>query len=70
MLIKILMIVLFFAVTVLVGVLASRKARGVDGFVLGGRSVGPWLPSCTVCTGKRPPRPPWGSASPPVWASP
>ena len=43
MLIKILMIVLFFAVTVLVGVLASRKARGVDGFVLGGRSVGPWL---------------------------
>ena len=43
MFIKLAMIILFFAVTVLVGVLASRKARGVEGFVLGGRSVGPWL---------------------------
>ena len=43
MFVKLAMIVVFFAVTVLVGVLASRKARGVDGFVLGGRSVGPWL---------------------------
>ena len=43
MLVKIVMIVLFFAVTVLVGFLAARSAKGVDGFVLGGRSVGPWL---------------------------
>ena len=43
MFIKLAMIVVFFAATVLVGVLASRKAKGVDGFVLGGRSVGPWL---------------------------
>ena len=43
MLVKIVMIVLFFAVTILVGFLAARSAKGVDGFVLGGRSVGPWL---------------------------
>ena len=43
MLIKLAMIIAFFAVTLLVGVLAARKAKGVDGFVLGGRSVGPWL---------------------------
>ena len=43
MLVKLSMIVLFFAVTLLVGILASRRAKSVDGFVLGGRSVGPWL---------------------------
>ena len=43
MFVKLAMIVAFFAVTLLVGVLAARKAKGVDGFVLGGRSVGPWL---------------------------
>ena len=43
MFIKLAMIILFFAVTILVGVLAARKARSVEGFVLGGRSVGPWL---------------------------
>ena len=43
MFIKLAMIILFFAVTLLVGVMASRKARNVEGFVLGGRSVGPWL---------------------------
>ena len=43
MIIKLVMIVVFFAVTVLVGFLAARSAKGVDGFVLGGRSVGPWL---------------------------
>lgn len=41
--IKLAMIVAFFAVTLLVGVISSRSAKGVDGFVLGGRSVGPWL---------------------------
>ena len=43
MIIKLAMIIVFFAVTVLVGFLAARSAKGVDGFVLGGRSVGPWL---------------------------
>ncbi len=43
MFVKLALIILFFAVTLLVGVLSSRKAKGVDGFVLGGRSVGPWL---------------------------
>ena len=43
MFIKLAMIVAFFAVTLLVGVTAARRAKGVDGFVLGGRSVGPWL---------------------------
>ena len=43
MIVKLAMIVVFFAITVLVGFLAARSAKGVDGFVLGGRSVGPWL---------------------------
>jgi len=43
MVIKLIMIVVFFAAMIGVGVFYSRKSRGVDGFVLGGRSVGPWL---------------------------
>ena len=43
MFVKLAMIVVFFAATLLVGILASRRAKSVDGFVLGGRSVGPWL---------------------------
>ncbi len=43
MIVKLAMIVVFFAITLLVGVLSARSAKGVDGFVLGGRSVGPWL---------------------------
>ena len=43
MFIKLAIIVVFFAVTLLVGVLSHRSAKGLDGFVLGGRSVGPWL---------------------------
>ncbi len=43
MFIKILMILLFALMTVGVGIWARKKASGVDGFVLGGRSVGPWL---------------------------
>ena len=42
-LIKLSIIVVFFAVTILVGILSNRSAKGMDGFVLGGRSVGPWL---------------------------
>ena len=43
MVIKILMLVVFFAVLIAVGVLSRKSAKNVDGFVLGGRSVGPWL---------------------------
>jgi len=43
MLAKILMIVAFFAITIGIGIWCRKKATDVDGFVLGGRSVGPWL---------------------------
>ncbi|MDR2044120.1 MAG: sodium:solute symporter [Clostridium sp.] len=43
MLLKILMLVLFFTIMVCVGLYARKHATSVDGFVLGGRSVGPWL---------------------------
>ena len=43
MLVKILMLVVFFAVTVAVGLTFRRRSGSVGGFVLGGRSVGPWL---------------------------
>ena len=41
--IKIGMLVVFFAVTIGVGVYCRKHATDVNGFVLGGRSVGPWL---------------------------
>ena len=41
--IKIVMLVLFFGVMVGVGVYCRKNATNVSGFVLGGRSVGPWL---------------------------
>ena len=43
MVIKILMLVLFFGVMIGVGIYCRRNATDVNGFVLGGRSVGPWL---------------------------
>ncbi len=43
MLIKIVMLVVFFAVMVGIGVYCRKTATDVNGFVLGGRSVGPWL---------------------------
>ncbi|MBO4241867.1 MAG: sodium:solute symporter, partial [Clostridiales bacterium] len=43
MLVKILMMVVFFAVLIAVGIMSRKKARSVEGFVLGGRNVGPWL---------------------------
>lgn len=43
MLVKILLTVIFLAVTVYVGIYSRKQANNVDGFVLGGRSVGPWL---------------------------
>lgn len=43
MVIKVILLVVFFAVMVCVGLYARKHATSVDGFVLGGRSVGPWL---------------------------
>lgn len=43
MVIKILLLVIFFGVMVGVGLYCRRHATDVNGFVLGGRSVGPWL---------------------------
>ena len=43
MAIKIVFLVAFFAITIAVGLYARKSATNVDGFVLGGRSVGPWL---------------------------
>ncbi len=41
--IKIILLVLFFGVMIGVGVYCRKNATDVSGFVLGGRSVGPWL---------------------------
>ena len=43
MVVKILILVIFFLVMILVGVNAKKKVTGVDDFVLGGRKVGPWM---------------------------
>lgn len=43
MLIRILLLCVFFAVMIGIGLHCRRHATDVDGFVLGGRSVGPWL---------------------------
>jgi len=40
---KIIMMLAFIAVTVYIGYYARKSTRDVDGFVLGGRKVGPWL---------------------------
>ena len=43
MAIKLLMLLVFFAIMLGVGLYCRRHSTDVDGFVLGGRSVGPWL---------------------------
>ena len=43
MFIKILLTIVFLCITVAVGIYSRKQAKSVDGFVLGGRSVGPWL---------------------------
>ncbi|MBQ9973800.1 MAG: sodium:solute symporter [Oscillospiraceae bacterium] len=43
MFIKVAMLVVFFAVMIGIGVYCRKNATDVNGFVLGGRSVGPWL---------------------------
>lgn len=43
MIAKILMLIVFFAIMIGVGVYSRKHATNVNDFVLGGRSVGPWL---------------------------
>ena len=41
--ISVIMLLIFFAVMITVGVITRKRARTVDGFVLGGRKAGPWI---------------------------
>ena len=43
MVLKVALLLVFFAVMVIVGVVCRKQATDVNGFVLGGRNVGPWL---------------------------
>ena len=43
MFIKVFLTIVFLAVMVGVGIYSHKQAKSVEGFVLGGRSVGPWL---------------------------
>ncbi len=43
MMMKLMLLVVFFTVMVVVGLYSRQHTTSVDGFVLGGRSVGPWL---------------------------
>lgn len=43
MTIKVIMLVVFFAMMIGVGLYSRKHTASVDGFVLGGRTVGPWL---------------------------
>lgn len=43
MLIKIILTLIFLALTVGIGVYSRKQAKSVEGFVLGGRNVGAWL---------------------------
>ena len=40
---KVILLIVFFAILVLVGIYSRKHATNVNDFVLGGRSVGPWL---------------------------
>lgn len=43
MILKVGMLIVFFAIMIGVGIYSRKTATDVNGFVLGGRSVGPWL---------------------------
>ena len=43
MFVKITLLILFFAVMILIGFASKKSTTDVNGFVLGGRNVGPWL---------------------------
>ena len=40
---KVAIIILFFVIAIGIGIYTRRSSSSVDGFVLGGRNVGPWL---------------------------
>ena len=41
--IKLTLLIFFCALMIAIGILTRRRTHGVDEFVLGGRTVGPWL---------------------------
>lgn len=43
MAVKIILLLVFFAIMIVVGIYTRKKATNVNDFVLGGRSVGPWV---------------------------
>ncbi len=43
MAIKIILVIAFVAIAVFVGIYCRRSTKTVDGFILGGRRVGPWM---------------------------
>ena len=43
MFIKVFLTIIFLAIMIGVGLYSRKQAASVEGFVLGGRSVGPWL---------------------------
>ena len=43
MFLKILLVILFFGIAIGIGLHFRRSTHSVDGFVLGGRNVGPWI---------------------------
>ena len=43
MFVKILLLIVFFSSMILIGFISRKHAKNVNDFVLGGRSVGPWL---------------------------
>ena len=43
MFLKVLLLIVFFGIMIGVGIYCRRNATDVNGFVLGGRNVGPWL---------------------------
>ena len=48
--VKILFIVIFFAATLYIGFYCRKKAKSSSDFVLGGRSIGPWLSAFAYAT--------------------
>ena len=43
MFVKVLLTIVFLVVMIGVGLYSRKQANSVEGFVLGGRAVGPWL---------------------------
>ena len=53
MVLKVIMLVVFFAIMLGVGFYSRKHTKDVNGFVLGGRSVGPWLTPMEHLTSQR-----------------